>query len=348
MHDADPPVTHRVRDRLARRAREERGQALILCVAAVGALIAMVGFAVDVAAAYHMQRRAQAAADASAMAAAQYLPNNTGTATDASRAVKAINLSTGTMTEQYLATYTGNDTVLATARASSGNVFVKVLGFSGFDVSASAKAIAGSYAGWAGNIAPWITDRTNVNWGTSIQFKTDQAGNGNFGGLILPLQESGCGPGTGGNDYRAAINNTEHSCLVEVGDVLDSKTGNLAGPTQHGLQERVVNGQHASSPFDPYSILQATSDGYALTTYNHANLVVIPVTDSIGNGRASFTVVGFAWFIITSYTNKTVNGMFIGSQAPSKAICPTASDPNAPCPFGAYNAYGLKVVKLAE
>ena len=40
--------------------------------------------------------------------------------------------------------------------------------------------------------------------------------------------------------------------------------------------------------------------------------------------------------------------MFVGSQAPDNAKCPTASDPNAPCPIGAYNQLGFKVITLSK
>jgi hypothetical protein len=38
--------------------------------------------------------------------------------------------------------------------------------------------------------------------------------------------------------------------------------------------------------------------------------------------------------------------MFISSNAPSGAKCPTASDPNAACPIGAYTPYGFKEIQL--
>jgi hypothetical protein len=38
--------------------------------------------------------------------------------------------------------------------------------------------------------------------------------------------------------------------------------------------------------------------------------------------------------------------MFVGSQAPDHATCPTASNPNAPCPIGAYSQLGFKVITL--
>jgi hypothetical protein len=319
-----------------------------MAIAMVG-LIAMTGFAADVSAAYHTHRRTQAAADAAALAAAEYLPESTSQATLASNSVSGQNLSDGSVSTAYTATFITNDTVKATAKATSPTAFVKVLGINSIAATATATARVGSYTGWANNIAPWAIPQQALVWGQNVQFKTDQAGQGNFGGTQLPVVQFSCALGTGGNDYRDLIDNGEQSCLVQIGDKLQSKTGNLAGPTFQGLNMRVVNGMSVIQNFDPYSILQAQPDGtYVLTTYLHPNLIVIPVVDQVNNGSKPYTVVGFAWFIITSYTNKTVNGMFVGSQAPNGAKCPTATNPNASCPVGAYNQLGFKVITLTQ
>jgi Flp pilus assembly protein TadG len=329
--------------------QRQEGQVFVLLAVAMVGLIAMAGFAVDVSAAYHTHRRTQAAADAAALAAAEYLPESTSQASSASNSVSGQNLSDGTVTTAYTTTYSANDTVTATAKASSPTAFVKVLGINSIKATATATAKVGSYSGWAMNIAPWAIPQQSLVWGQNVQFKTDQAGQGNFGGTQLPVVQYSCALGTGGNDYRDLIDNNEQACLVQVGDGLKSKTGNLAGPTFQGLNMRVVNGLNVQQNFNPYSILQSQPDGtYVLTTYQHPNLIVIPIVDQVANGSKPYTVVGFAWFIITSYTNKTVNGMFVGSQAPNGAKCPTATDPNASCPIGAYNQLGFKVITLTQ
>jgi hypothetical protein len=323
----------------------------VFALMAVGlvALVAMGGFAVDVGKAYQTHRRTQAAADASALGAAQLLPGDTSAATAAAQTLRATNLSDGSINSPvYSSTYgVANDTVSVTANAPLSGVFSKL--FNGKSAHATAKAVVGSYLGWSMNIAPWAIPQQMLVWAQQVQFKTDKAGQGNFGGAQLPVLQYNCNLGTGGNDYRDLIDNLDQSCLVQIGDKLQSKTGNLAGPTFQGLNQRVVNGMSVQQNFDPYTILQAQPDGtYVLTTYQHPNLIVIPVVDQVNNGSKPYVVVGFAWFIITSYTNKTVNGMFIGSQAPNGAKCPTASDPNASCPVGAYNQLGFKVIRLTE
>jgi Flp pilus assembly protein TadG len=331
--------------------RSRSGQVLPLLAVSVAALIALGAFAIDVGGAYTAHRRAQAAADASALGAAQFLPGSTSLATSTAQSLRNTNLPDGSINAPaYSSTYAANDTVTVTANKPLSGVFTKL--FSGKTAHASAKATVGSYLGWSMNIAPWAIAKQNLVFGVTVQFKTQTAGSaGNFGGAQLPIIQSGCGLGTGGNDYRYLINNSEQSCLVKVGDVLNSKTGNLAGPTQQGLQERIVAGQNVQQNFcltpGACPILTQQPDGsYVLTTYNHPNLIVIPVVDVIGNGSSTYTVLGFAWFIIQNYDSKNVWGMFISSNAPNGAKCPTASDPNAACPVGAYTPYGFKVIQL--
>ena len=303
--------------------RGDAGQVLALMAVGAVALIGMGAFVIDVGGGFRQQRKAQSAADGSALAAAQQLPLSTSAASAASAAVKAKNLPDGTVATTFASTYVANDTAISQADTTSPSFFAKVLGFSIFSESASAKAIAGSYTGWSKGMSPWVTDKDSIKWGQIIQFKVksgDQASSGNFGAARLPINEDNCNLSSGGSDYKNLIGGSKNSCMVSVGNKLNPETGNLTGPTQQGLSARGV-----IQNFDPYSILALQADGsYALTTYSHPNLIVIPVIDQFNNGNSNpFTVVGFAWFIITTYTSNQVNGMFIGSWAPGGAQCST-------------------------
>ena len=71
------------------------------------------------------------------------------------------------------------------------------------------------------------------------------------------------------------------------------------------------------------------------------------VVDAFSNGATTFHVTTFAWFIVKSYNHDTVTGMFIRTQAQPAAICPTASNPNNPCPIGARDVDGMTVIGLS-
>jgi Flp pilus assembly protein TadG len=327
--------------------RSERGQILAMIVVSTVALIGMGALVMDVGAAYRGHRKAQSAADGSALAAAQMLPASTGLATNASQAVAAKNMPDGTVALSFASTYIANDTAVTKADTTSGAYLSKIFGFSIFNVSAKARAITGSYTGWSKGMSPWVTDRDSIKWGQIITFKVmqgSQASSGNFGAARLPVREQNCNLGSGGSDYRNLIGGSLTSCMVNIGNQLNPETGNVAGPTAQGLADRGT-----IQNFDPYSILELQADGsYTLKTYEHPNLIVIPVIDAFNSGNSSpFTVTGFAWFIITSYTNKEVAGMFIGSSAPGGAQCSTGGSVTS-CPIGGYTLYGFKVIQLID
>src|SRR5882757_11397091 len=104
----------------------------------------------------------------------------------------------------------------------------------------------------------------------------------------------------------------------------------MTGPTSQGLNARgVVNN------FDPNTLI--TSDGHGgqtVSDWNHPNLMVIPIIQAWSNGHAAVTIVGFQYFIITSYTAKTISGVFVHlTGTAADWSCPTAQDPNASCPL---------------
>lgn len=343
-------TTGLLRRRLAVRKRLHGDAGQILAMMAIGsvALIGMSALVVDVGAGFRGQRKAQSAADGSALAAAQMLPASTTEATKASQAVAAKNMSDGTVTLSFASTYVANDTAVVKADTTSPSFLAKILGFSIFNESANARAITGSYNGWSKGMSPWVTDQAGINWGQIVMFKVkpgNQASSGNFGAARLPVNENNCRLASGGSDYRKLIGGSYTSCAISVGGNLNPETGNLAGPTGQGLADRGV-----IQNFDPYTILTQMPDGsWVLTTYNHPNLIVIPVIDHFNNGNSSpFTVTGFAWFIITNYTNTQISGMFIGSSAPGGAQCSTGGGSTTSCPIGAYTPYGFKVIQLTK
>jgi hypothetical protein len=209
---------------------------------------------------------------------------------------------------------------------------------------ATASARIGSYSGYANVIAPWATDKPSLKFGEVVKFKVapgDQASSGTFGAIRLPLQGKNCQIANGANEYRKTINMQDRSCLVQVGDTLQSEPGNVA-ITGDALKDRGT-----IDNFNPNTLLTTGEDGVArLNTASHPNLVVIPVINGFTGGAGSVTVTGFAWFIITHYTKDTVEGVFVHSGVPGGATCPTAADKNAACPIGKYDPDGLKVISL--
>ena len=334
-----------MRRRLSARTCRDDGQSFAILLITVTGLLVMSGFVFDIGYAFVADRKAQAAADASALGAALVLPNRTEASKAADELAHA-NFTLGTVTLTFESTDAADDTVTAHARASVGTIFSRVVGVDVIDVGASATARIGSYTGYAKSLAPWVTDRNSLVWGSELTFKVkpgDQASSGNFGSVRLPLKSKGCGFGNGTNDYRKVIENLDSSCLVENGDTIETEPGNMGAVTGQALKDRgTINN------FDPYTLLAFTGGQYQLTVAEHPNLVVIPIVESFGGGSASVLVTGFAWFIITRYDKDSVQGIFVRSGLPGGAICPTATDPNAGCPMGAYDPDGFRVVQLTR
>jgi hypothetical protein len=328
--------------------KNEHGQAVVLMVISLAMLIGMCALVLDVGGWFREKRQLQATADAGALAGAQALPESWSTAK--SLALDYADKNGGGVLSASVTSSTTlvpGDTISVNAQKQAPGNFSRMLGVTSVSIHANASAMRGSFTGWALGLAPWVIDKPSVLFGQIITFKVqsgDQASPGNFGGVDLPVKEKGCDYGSGGNDYYDLIAMRDHSCLVTVTQNLPVEPGNKAA-TGTAVKDR-----GAKQNFDPYSILTTYANGNTeITNYNSPNVIVIPVIKSFHQGSsAPFVVTGFAWFIITSYTSKEVTGMFVRSGAPSSALCPTASDPNATCPFGAYDRDGFAVVKLIK
>ena len=328
--------------------RDERGQAFVTTALFLVVLCGMAALVLDVGSWFRDKRQFQATADAAALAGAQALPTSWGTAKQLAKDYADKNgghVKPGDITSST--TYVTGDTISVRAQDNEAGVFSRVLGVNSVNVTADASAVKGSFTGWALGLAPWVIDKQSLVYQQLTTFKVesgDQAAPGNFGGVDLPMYEAGCANSSGGNDYYDLIARRSHSCLVNINGSLPVEPGNKAA-TGTAVKDR-----GAKNNFDPYSIITTDANGTPeLTDYTNPNVIVIPIIKAFHQGSSTpFTVVGFAWFIITDYTNKTVSGMFFRSGVPSSAICPTANNPTAECPFGGYNPDAFSAVKLIK
>jgi Flp pilus assembly protein TadG len=325
--------------------RDQRGQAIAFMVISLLSLLGMAAIVVDVGYGFLSKRRDQAAADASVLAAAQYLPTDTTGASTEAQTLATKNFG-GSLSISYSKTYTDNDTATTHATATAPSFFGNLFGFGSYSTGADARITVGSYTGYA-NAAPWTIDLGSLpgDFGASVTFKVNSGNKtysaGNFGAIDLPIQP-GCGTGSGASNYKGLIGGSEHSCMISVGDILPSETGDMGNNTQSALSTR-----GATQSFDPMTVLTAEPGGYyAISDYNNPNVIVIPVINTFSNGKSQLQVVTFAWFVITSWTKDTVTGMFVRTSDSTNPICPTATNPNNLCPVGAYNSNGIKAIQL--
>ena len=118
--------------------REERGAVMVIAAGAMLAMLAMAAFAIDVGSWYQVQRQAQGAADAAALAAAQDLPN--GAAITDGQAYGNIDMACTNCTT-ITTPYNGSSTVVkATVTTTARSFFGGLLNVTSANVSASAVA----------------------------------------------------------------------------------------------------------------------------------------------------------------------------------------------------------------
>jgi hypothetical protein len=140
-----------------KRIRQERGQAAVLTVVFLVVFLGMAGLVLDVGSWFREQRSAQSAADASALAAAQALPESTATAGALAAQYVAKN-GGGVAGVAFASKSVANDTVTVRVDRDAPGVFAKLFGIDSVDVGAKATARAGSPAS-ARYAAPIGVDR---------------------------------------------------------------------------------------------------------------------------------------------------------------------------------------------
>ncbi|MDX6547954.1 MAG: hypothetical protein QOG33_1504 [Gaiellales bacterium] len=221
-------------------ARRERGQAAILTIVCLATLVGMVALVIDVGVWRSERGHMQNAADAAALAAASYLPDQAGKADGIAHATAAQNgaSSADVSFGQTDPTSTGYDTVTVRTHAPGTPYFAKLFGIGGFDINASATALAQSYVAIKSNamapIALMRDDAQSYGFGQEFPAKLGNSSGGNFGAIQLPVEQAGCDPFAlgGASDWKSLMaGNVYDVCDVSVGETLPAKPGAMSGPT---------------------------------------------------------------------------------------------------------------------
>jgi hypothetical protein len=157
-----------------------------------------------------------------------------------------------------------------------------------------------------------VDDSIVLQFGLQYKLKVDQTGvvAGNFGILAL-----------GGPGAKIYEDNLMHgySSEIQVGDIIDTQTGNIAGKTRSSVQYRIDSSPYApgdiSHPDDPRIILVPVYKPYNFTS----------------NQMKQIHVTGFAYFYISdpmSSEDTSITGMFI-KKIGIGMVKPGASDKGA-------------------
>jgi Flp pilus assembly protein TadG len=267
----------------------QRGQVFALTAIGLVGICGMAGFAIDVGSWYRTHRAQQAIADASALAAAQSLPGNTGQATTDAQNYATKN-GGGAVNVSYSTTYTTNDTVTVKSSTTAPSYFLKALGINSAAVSATAKATA-MPLGAAYGSAPFAVYYTQPE-----------------------LSGPGCPCWT--------VPTTLSFNKVGPGGFMILNIDGTSGPSgQTTLADWIVNGCSCSTATpvwlwsDPGAKFNSSEVNSALAA-RLGQILLFPVYDNSRSGGSNmqYHVIAFVGFKVTGYKfNGSNNGTITGS-----------------------------------
>ena len=237
--------------------RNQSGQALMVFVLFLGAMLGFTAMAIDVGLFYEDRRHLQNSADAAALAGAAELPlrpdlamqsarqwaNNNGVA---NHEIKTLEVRT---------TSFPNDTIVVELNQNFNWIFGRALGRTTDDVGARAAARSGSLAG-GHDMMPWALLQGEspcldaqgdaiLNAGCSVKVGASDG----IGGWRGALDFDGNGGGAaeykaniidGTTDWKYCIEGDSSPGCVSSVSVIDALDGNKVGPTGSGIDERVA------------------------------------------------------------------------------------------------------------
>jgi hypothetical protein len=262
-----------------KRLSNDSGQAVVLAVVFLAALLGAAAMVVDVGSWYREQRDTQSDADAAALASAQALPDDVGQASVLASQYLDKNLAGAGRVVTFSTATTANDTVTVKVTRAAPAVFSKLFGINSVDVHATATARVGGINA-ARNAAPIAVDIKHP----MLQCKPLPC----FG-QQTELDLAKTGPGA----FR----------LLN----LDSSKGGTGGTID---SDWILHGFDGYMPLDWYG----SDPGAAFNddkfddalNFRIGDELLFPVYDKVKGGGSNFEyhVVGWVGFIVTSFDPK--------------------------------------------
>ncbi|WP_176330276.1 TadE/TadG family type IV pilus assembly protein [Oceanobacillus rekensis] len=297
--------------------KDEDGNALILVALAMSAILAMVGLVIDGGNLYVSKSHLQKTANAAALSGAQEIVNSE---TAVNEVVNQILLSHDEQNSSLQVNIEPNRQLHVELAKDVPLFFATLFGIDSVPITVDAKAGVKPMGEARGAVPLGISDSVELVYEQTYELKVDAGDSvsGNFGVLALE--------GPGAKNYKETLTHGFDESL-KVGDIVNTQTGDIAGPTRDGIKYRIDN--------CPYP------DGeYQERDCPRVMLVVVykPYSQST-NQMQSVKITGFAYFYVSERmgkTDKSVKGKFI------KRTGPGITGENSPADRGAY------AIKLEE
>lgn len=279
--------------------RSDRGQATVLTVMFMVALLGAVALVLDVGSWFREQRDTQSAADAAALAAAQALPDAPGDANALAGEYLGKN-GGGTSDVQIVSNAVPNDTVTVEVDREAPGFFAQLFGIDSVTVAAKASARSGGLdaAKWVAPIVVNI-DHPKIQCGGSRNKPTPC-----FGDSTEIELEHLHKPGSGSAAGAFGLINLDQQDSGSVGG------STLGDWILRGFDQYLEPGDFTSVPSSMFNDSHVKG---ALTARLHDDLL-FPIYKSItGSGsNATYEVVGWVGFKVTKFVASGSTGKVYG------------------------------------
>lgn len=297
--------------------KKQDGSTIVLVAIMLSVFLGILALVVDVGNLYLEKAKIQKVADAAVLAGAQELPRNQNQAQ--SIATQTVELNEENPRDFSVFIQNNATTIEVFANKKVELFFASALGFENPVIRASASADLMPITSGVGAVPLGVEYSTSLVFGSVVKLKVADATYGNFGALALT--------GPGAKNYETDLENG-YGFEIEVGDVLNTETGAMAGKTYTAVTKRIQ-----SCPNQTY--LSYSDDC--------KRLILVPVFKPIVIDNAKqvkqVEVVGFATFFIenvtTTSSNSEVIGRFIQTTYPG-SISSTQTN---------YGTFGYKLTK---
>lgn len=269
--------------------KEETGAVIIIVALVMVVFLGISALVIDGGMLYMEKQKLQDITDAAALAGAQELPTSIDKATAQANKTIALN---ETYPNLFNINFNENKhRITVRAEKSVNLVFAKALGFNQAVVAAFSKVEIGPLTSGRGAVPVGIEYTSQITFGDIKYLKVEDATIGNFGALALA--------GPGANLYEEDLKNG-YANTLRVNQIIDTQTGNLAGPTS-----RAVNYRIAACPTSTY--------------LNHPDdcprIILVPVFQSVvteQNQVKQVKIVGFAKFFIETVNSGSQSAEIVG------------------------------------
>ncbi|GGF28719.1 hypothetical protein GCM10010954_29750 [Halobacillus andaensis] len=270
--------------------RKESGNAIVLMTLAMGVVLILAGLVIDGGHLFMSKSHLQKTANAAALSGAQEIVNDQASV-DA--VVTQVLDSHGETESLRQSTVENNQELHVELEKDVPLFFSSILGIENILVNVDAKAGLNPMGEAKGVVPLGVDESVPLNYGETYQLKVDAGDStaGNFGVLALE--------GPGAKSYEESLTHGFDENL-NVGDIINTQTGNIAGPTRNGVDYRVSNCPDGE-------VTQRDCSRIMLV------IVYKPYSQS-SNQLKSVEITGFAYFYINEPMGKnddSISGIFI-------------------------------------